>query len=186
LRDPDPWNDLGATGKSIVQRFIRDGGGYIGTCLGAVFATDKADFWGVPLGVDEFFLDLYSGVAHCGQEDIAPQGSWPLMTDVVVADRAHPVSEALPPRMRVVMYPNGPYLQPYPDTRATIIATYDLTGNPAMVAFEYGDGRVFLSGPHPEIEVDSDRDGSAAFGDLADEGSEWPLLLAVMRWIVAP
>lgn len=52
-----------------------------------------------------------------------------------------------------------------------------------MVAFEYGKGRVFLSGPHPEIEVDSDRDGSNRFNDLEDEGSEWPLLLAVMNWL---
>jgi hypothetical protein len=44
---------------------------------------------------------------------------------------------------------------------------------------------VFLSGPHPEIEVDSDRDGSNMFDELDDQGSEWPLLLAVMKWIVA-
>jgi len=54
-----------------------------------------------------------------------------------------------------------------------------------MVAFEYGKGRVFLSGPHPEIEVDSDRDGSNKFNTLSDEGSEWPLLLAVMKWLNA-
>lgn len=58
-----------------------------------------------------------------------------------------------------------------------------MTGNPAMVAFEYGKGRVFLCGPHPEIEVDSDRDGSKRFDKLSDEGSEWPFLLAVMKWL---
>jgi glutamine amidotransferase-like uncharacterized protein len=54
-----------------------------------------------------------------------------------------------------------------------------------MVAFEYGAGRVFLSGPHPEIEVDSDRDGSSKFDELSDEGSEWPLLLAATKWLTA-
>jgi hypothetical protein len=44
---------------------------------------------------------------------------------------------------------------------------------------------VFLSGPHPEIEVDSDRNGSSRFDHLSDEGSEWPLLLAVMKRITA-
>jgi glutamine amidotransferase-like uncharacterized protein len=149
LNDPDPWGDLGLNGKSIVQQFIRDGGGYVGSCLGALFASDTADFWGAPLAVDELYLDIFSGKAHCGQEDIAPQGSWPLMTDLIISDHAHPITGTLPERMRVVMYPNGPYFQPYQDTQATIVATYRVTGNPAMVAFEYGDGRVFLSGPHP-------------------------------------
>jgi glutamine amidotransferase-like uncharacterized protein len=53
-----------------------------------------------------------------------------------------------------------------------------------MVAFEYGEGKVFLSGPHPEIEVVSERDGSGRFDELADEGSEWPVLLAVVKWMV--
>jgi glutamine amidotransferase-like uncharacterized protein len=183
--NPNPWEELGLDGKSKIQRFIRDGGGYIGICLGALFASDKCDFWGTKLGADELYLDIFPGVAYCGQVEIAPKGSWPLMTDLKISNHTHPITDSLPDRIKVVYYPNGPYLQPYKDTHITVVATFEITGNPAMVAFEYGKGKVFLSGPHPEIEVDSDRDGSNKFNKLSDEGSEWPLLLAVMKWLTA-
>jgi glutamine amidotransferase-like uncharacterized protein len=182
---PDPWRELGVDGTSRIKSFVRNGGGYIGICLGAVFAAETSEFWGTRLGVDELYLKLFPGVAHCGQEDIAPQGGWPLMIDLEVADHDHPITAELPGKIRVVMYPNGPYLQPSEGGNVTTVATFVLTGNPAMVAFEYGKGRVFLSGPHPEIEVDSDRDGSSLFDELSDQGSEWPLLLAVMKWMTA-
>jgi len=107
------------------------------------------------------------------------------MTWLNISDRTHPIADSLPEQMKIVYYPSSPYLQPYDNANVTIIATYEITENPAMVAFDYGNGRVFLSGPHPEIEVDSDRDGSDAFQELSDEGSEWPLLLEVMKWLTA-
>ncbi len=182
-RRPDPWGELGLEGKSRIQEFIREGGGYIGICFGASFASDYCDYWGTRLGKDELYLDLFPGAAHCGQAEIAPQDGWPLMTWLKISGHAHPITASLPERIRIVYYPNGPFLRPYDEEGVTIIARYEITGNPAMVAFEYGKGRVFLSGPHPEIEVDSDRDGSDRFDELADEGSEWPLLLAVMKWM---
>jgi len=182
---PNPWEELGLEGKSKIHEFIKDGGGYIGICLGALYASDYCDSWGTRLGVDELYLDLFPGVAYCGQEEIAPPGGWPLMTWLKISNRTHPITELLPERIKIVYYPNGPYLEPYNDTNVTIIATYEITGNPAMVAFEYGKGRVFLSGTHPEIEVDSDRDSSRRFHELSDEGSEWPLLLEVMKWLTA-
>ncbi len=184
--DPDPWNELGPAGKAKVQEFIRNGGGYVGICFGALFAATSGDFWGAEIGERELYLDLFAGEAHCGQADVAPRGSWPLMTDLAVSHCGHPITAALPERIRVVSYPNGPYFQPNKGVEVTIVATFAATGNPAMVAFEYGGGRVFLSGPHPEIEVDSDRDGSSRFDELSDQGSEWPLLLAAMRWITEP
>jgi glutamine amidotransferase-like uncharacterized protein len=183
---PDPWGELGVDGTSRIQSFVREGGGYVGICLGAVFAADTSYFWGTRMGVDELNLKLFPGVAHCGQDDIAPQGGWPLMTDLVVTSHDHPITAELPEKVHVVMYPNGPYLKPAEDGSVTTVATFAVTGNPAMVAFEYGRGRVFLSGPHPEIEVDSDRDGSPLFDELSDQGSEWPLLLAVMKWMTSP
>jgi glutamine amidotransferase-like uncharacterized protein len=183
--NPNPWQELGLDGKLKIQNFIRDGGGYIGICLGTLFASDNGYFWGNKWGIDELYLDIFPGVAYCGQEKIAPKGSWPLMTYLKICGHSHPITALLPDRIKLVCYPNGPYLQPYELKNATIIATFELTGNPAMVAFEYGKGRVFLSGPHPEIDVESDRDGSSKFSNLSDEESDWPLLLTAMKWITA-
>ncbi len=90
--NPDPWNDLGSDGKSEIQQFVRDGGGYVGICLGALFAAKSGDFWGGRIGEDGLFLDLFAGAAHCGQDDVAPKGSWPLMTDLTVSHEAHPIT----------------------------------------------------------------------------------------------
>ncbi len=180
---PNPWEELGLEGKSRIQKFIGDGGGYIGICLGALYACDICYFWGVNWARDELYLDLFPGTAHCGQEDVAPQGGWPLMTWLNKSDGSHPIIGAMPDRIRIVYYPSSPYLQPYKDTNVTIVSIYEITGNPAMVAFEYGKGRVLLCGPHPEIEVDDDRDGSNRFDDLDDEGSEWPFLLESIKWL---
>ena len=63
------------------------------------------------------------------------------------------------------------------------MGTYDEIGKPAIVAFEYGMGRVFLSGPHPEYELDSFRDGSPPVHGLADEGSDWVLAVEALSWL---
>jgi len=42
-----------------------------------------------------------------------------------------------------------------------------------MLAFDYGLGRVFLIGTHPEIEEDSERD---------DQGSDWELIRKAVLW----
>lgn len=180
---PEPWGELGLEGKSKVQAFIRGGGGYIGICLGALYACDCCNFWGLQLAKDELYLDLFLGVAHCGQKEIVPQGGLPLMTWLKIPDHANSIMESLPERIKIVYYPSSPYFQAYEDMKVTIVAIYEITGNPAMIAFEYGKGRVFLSGPHPEMEADSDRDGSNRFDELDDEGSEWPFLLLVMKWL---
>ena len=52
-----------------------------------------------------------------------------------------------------------------------------------MIALEYEEGRVFLSGPHPEWEEDSDRDGQAWPDGFDDDGSEWNMMLAVSLWL---
>lgn len=51
-----------------------------------------------------------------------------------------------------------------------------------MLAFEYGSGRVFIIGTHPEFEEDSDRDGFAPDSTLNDMGSDWELMENAVRW----
>ncbi len=65
----------------------------------------------------------------------------------------------------------------------TVLGTYNVTRTPAIVVLPYGEGRVFLIGPHAEVEEDSDRDGQDIESELSDEGSDWPLLLEAMKWI---
>jgi hypothetical protein len=85
------------------------------------------------------------------------------------------------------MYYGGPYFETEGMVGITTLATYSYNGMPAMVAFEYGggNGRVFLTGPHPEWEEDSYRDGSLWDNDLDENGSEWDLCKTVSLWLAS-
>jgi hypothetical protein len=58
------------------------------------------------------------------------------------------------------------------------------TESRSQIAYKYGHGCVFLSGCHPELEEDSDRDGSDYFDHHEDPESDWPLMLPVSKWMV--
>jgi hypothetical protein len=54
----------------------------------------------------------------------------------------------------------------------------------SQIAYRYGAGCVFLSGCHPELEEDSDRDGTDYFDHHEDPETDWPLMLPVAKWLV--
>ena len=184
-----PLGELGLEGKLKIQDFISGGGGYIGICAGALYACDYFVWIGVPsftppfnenvvMG-EELCWDLFPGVGYFPIEEISVHTA---MTKINIIDHTHPISDSLPDHMQI-FYAQSPYLQPYEDANITILGTYDVTGKPAIVAFQYGSGRVFLSGPHPEFEMDSDRDGFPPDPEFSDEGSDWPLVLEAMKWL---
>jgi hypothetical protein len=80
------------------------------------------------------------------------------------------------------MYCYGPKLIPDDTTDVEVLGVYDIGGEPAMIAFPYGSGRVFIIGAHPEIEEDSDRDGISFGDDFDDRGSDWELMRKATHW----
>lgn len=76
----------------------------------------------------------------------------------------------------------GPVFIPDKDAEVDILRRYKIGNQPAMIAFEYGIGRVFIIGTHPEFEENSDRDG-IDFSDLYDDqGSDWDLMKNATLW----
>jgi glutamine amidotransferase-like uncharacterized protein len=182
---------LGLEGKSKIQNFISSGGGYFGICAGAWYASDymiwKADPAFPPptykIEGDQLNLDLFNGVAVGPIEDITPFYTGD-MTRIDIVNHTHPITKSMPNYMQI-QYFGGPELLPYGNADVTILGIYNITETPAIVAFEYGNGRVFLSSPHAEKEEDSERDGIPIEYTIEwpDEGSDWPLLLKAMEWI---
>jgi glutamine amidotransferase-like uncharacterized protein len=187
---PAYW-EVGLEGKSKIQDFISRGGGYMGICAGAYYACDYIVWMDDPafpdppykVEGDELNLDLLLGVAHGPIFEIVerPDPGY-TMTKININDQTHPITDSLPESMQI-FYGGGPYFQLYKDANVTVLGTYDVTGTPAIIAFQYGQGRVFLIAPHAEFEEDSDRDGAEPISELADEGSDWPLLLEAMKWL---
>ncbi len=183
---PNHWSELGKVGKKRICDFVREGGGFLGICFGAGYACSSWNYWGLDWHAEnkELYLNLFNGVVCSGQMEIADRGSHALMTGITLYDKTDIISDSISRQMSIVYYPDSPFFQFDTETTAFIIGTYDITDQPAMIAFEYGDGKVFLSGPHPEIETDSKRDGSTINSRLHDDGSEWPLLLEVAKWLL--
>ncbi|MDH4158405.1 MAG: BPL-N domain-containing protein [candidate division Zixibacteria bacterium] len=169
---------ISAAGKEKIRSFINDGGGYIGICGGGYFAASRVVWHGQPLSMVP--LGLYDGDAIGPIAEVTPNSDYG-MCRIAVTKPDHPVNAGLA-RSISVLYYWGPAFVAEPGNDITVLGTYDACDQPAMMAFDYGAGRVFIIGSHPEIEEDSDRDG-VTFGDnLDDEGSDWPLLKNAAEW----
>jgi glutamine amidotransferase-like uncharacterized protein len=81
-----------------------------------------------------------------------------------------------------ILYYNGPFFKPNPGAQVDVIGRYQIGNEPALVATEYGQGRVFLTGPHPEWEEDDDRDGVDYFDHFDDQESDWDLMRNAAGW----
>jgi len=172
--------DLAGKGITEIRNFVGNGGAFFGVCAGAYFACDKLQWEG---GFLEYPMNLYEGYGIGPIEEIA---SWPnyAMAEIVI-NRTSPLIDLTgEPANHSVMYYGGPWFDTTDQEEVHTLATYTANNESAMIAFEYGEGRVFLSGPHPEWEEDSNRDNVSWDNEFDDEGSEWNMMLSVALWLV--
>lgn len=182
----DYYVDLGTAGINQIRSFVEEGGAYVGMCAGAFFACEET-VW-TEEGYTEsihYGLSLFSG---SGIGPIVGIADWPdyVITEITVNTSLEEFRLGGELESRSVMYYGGPYFVLDGFQNVTVLARYEYNDEPAMVAFEYGAGRVFLSGPHPEWEEDSFRDGASWDNILDDPDSEWGLMLGISQWLAPP
>jgi glutamine amidotransferase-like uncharacterized protein len=174
-------SDLAGTGITAIQNFVWNGGAFFGTCAGAYFGCDKLLWEG---GFIEYPLDLFDGYGIGPIDEIA---SWPnrAMTEVIINQTSPLIDLSGEPENHSIQYFGGPWFNITGKEGIHSLATYAENDESAMIAFEYENGRVFLSGPHPEWEEDSARDNSIGWDAAFDDnGSEWPMMLKVSFWLL--
>ncbi|RKY73778.1 hypothetical protein DRQ00_12205 [candidate division KSB1 bacterium] len=171
--------DIYSGGKGKIKNVIRNGGGYIGICGGAYFASEKVVWQENQLPMTP--LGLFQGTAKGPINEIVPYPEYG-MCKLSIVDSSHPITQSEPDSAWMLYY-WGPELIPNKDTSVAILGRYD-KGNkdPAIIAFEYGLGRVFIIGTHPEFEEDSDRDGVDFADEFDDRGSDWELMKKAALW----
>jgi len=185
---------LGDVGVGNIRKFVANGGGYIGICAGAWFAVDYDLWYGI---VYEYPLDLFPGYGEGPVPELTPgypepprpvdaglycRDYIPVMTEINLAN-GNGITGGLSTDSLMVMYWGGPTFHVYEghEEEVAVIGTYAVHQNePAMVAFEYGSGKVFLTGVHPEFEEENTLDGLTFDNHLYDPESEWPLMLDVL------
>ncbi|KPK62974.1 hypothetical protein AMJ83_08810 [candidate division WOR_3 bacterium SM23_42] len=170
--------DITSSGMEKVREFINNGGGYIGICGGAYFTGRRVKWQGRQLPMSP--LAIFPGTTQGPVDDIAPYPDC-VMCKIKITDHQHPVVQT-EPDSAWIMYCYGPMLLPDSGADVQILGEYDSVGKPAVIAFAYGAGRVFIIGTHPEVEEDSDRDGIAFGDDFNDKGSDWELMRKATLW----
>lgn len=170
---------INASGLQHIRDIVNLGGFYMGMCAGSYFACDSIEWEG---GIYDYQLGLFNGFARGAIDAIAPWADY-TMTNVTM-NMNNPIN-AYSSGHETIVYYGGPVYEPKPAQAMDTVATWDAWYNlPAIINFTYGNGRVLFSGPHPEIEEDSNRDGTT-FGDsLNDNGSDWPFLWSAVDWVM--
>ena len=141
--------DLGPEGAERIREFLRNGGGYIGSCAGCCLLMDSA-------------MDPERGIGIIPYHRTGSKG-WFMMPVKVNAKGA--AALGIEERSYVVRYHGGPVLEP--STNAIDGANFEIwgtyaqdfgkpgakpamVGRGAMVGGTYGKGRVFAFTVHPE------------------------------------
>lgn len=171
---------IDSVGLQHIRDLVLAGGGYIGMCAGAYFACDTVD-WEED-GLIDYPLNLFDGVGQGALDGIAPWADYTMTT--VDLNPAHPIN-AFEPSQETMLYYGGPKFTGHSGFVFDTVGTWQANGgSPAIISFSYGDGRVLLVGPHPEIEEDSARDSTSFADELDDNGSDWPFLWSAMDWLL--
>jgi glutamine amidotransferase-like uncharacterized protein len=189
---------ISKSGKERIRNFVNSGGGYFGICAGAFFAADRVVWEGVMYDdnwmeneygeLTGYDLNLFPGTGTGPINEIADWDTegynittFNFENDNTVLSGYKPI-----PYSEDILYYGGPYFSIDQGAEVEVLATYEYNGEPAIVAFQYGLGKVVLSAPHPEIEEDSDRDGVTIDreDEMDDNGSDWKLALHIFNWLM--
>jgi glutamine amidotransferase-like uncharacterized protein len=164
--------DLGSVGAENIRRFVSNGGGYMGFCAGAFFAVSHRHG---PDPVEPYGIGLLDGIAYDGTS----LRTRPFHKGMINFSVSIPGFKS---HYKIILL-GGPSFQYTPEEAASkhlrVLGRFPLIHDPAMITFNYGKGRVFLSGPHGEIE-----ERHYLLGVIFhDPDSEWPFLNAMVNYL---
>lgn len=152
---------LGSRGKKIVRDFIEGGGGYVGICAGAYLGTCVSET-GLAVA-DARYLTGKVMVEGEGMRSISARGKGTVEIQMTNAGQTVLGYEQLPIQ---VTYGGGPVLSPGRSPEIddyVVLARYStevwsfkaqkgtMVDTPAIVASNFGNGRVILVSPHLEM-----------------------------------
>lgn len=169
--------ELGDEGAERIRHFVSTGGGYMGICAGAFYGTALRE-GGVKTG--PYGIGLLNGTAYDGTD----LHTDPFIEGMMDFDtRPDPLMKDFQKTFRIVLF-GGPSFHYTPDEakqkQIGVMMEFQKLHEPAMITLHYGAGRVFLSGPHLEVEENRTDWGPEYF----DPESEWPILERVTHFLL--
>jgi glutamine amidotransferase-like uncharacterized protein len=168
---------INANGAQHIQQLVANNGYYIGMCAGADFACDKITWEGITY---DYPLNLFEGITVGPIDNIAP---WPNYTMTTITMNSDDEINQFGNSTEEMLYWGGATFS-IATNSFDIVATYADVNQPAIIKFNYNNGRVLLIGSHPEIEEDSNRDHTNIVEELDDNGSDWNFLWTATDWLL--
>ncbi|MEI6056995.1 MAG: BPL-N domain-containing protein [Lentisphaerota bacterium] len=171
--------------KAILD-FVFQGGSYYGVCGGAYYASRQMIWEGVPY-YDGPLLGLFAGTDNGPLTEIATWPNWAMtpvrINDSVLGDMG----------TQQQMYYGGGWKSAAKGV--SVAATYTSTGHAGAadgIRFSYGNGRVFLTGTHPEARPGSNEDwlywdkwAPGTNTPVAGPDNTWTYMHAIFnKWLV--
>jgi glutamine amidotransferase-like uncharacterized protein len=156
-------SSLGEDGANKIRNYVNSGGAYVGICAGAFYAVSHRE-GGYATG--KYGIGLLEGTAYDG----TALGTEPFIEGMMGFDVAVP---GIPAELQMVLLGGPSFRYSESEARARnleIVAKFPGTDDPAAIWFHYGKGRVFLAGPHLEIEE------NIVQWEYRDPETDWPLL----------
>ena len=164
---------LGAEGREKVRAFVRNGGGYIGTCAGCCLLMESSK--GHP------------DMLHMIPFKFGPGGGKAEMS--VAFNRRAEQLAGIPKGSAMLRYAEGPVplpSLPVKDAEVEVVATYNsdinaegakerpsMAGQAAAIAGTYGKGRLFVLSVHPESDENDHYILKGAFRYVSGRELEW-------------
>lgn len=167
--------DITKEGRDNLKKLISQGHGFIGTCAGALYAAEIQVEKGYSITYGQ--LGIFPGTATSYISEIYQDPDYGMCG--ILMDTTKTIAKG-EPQVHSILYYNGPYFES--DSEFQIIGSYEKINKPALISCTFGQGKVFLTGPHPEWEEDSNRDGVSYFDKFQDKGSDWPLMKKAVNW----
>ena len=175
-RSPLEAKRLGPEGREKLKAFIRNGGGYLGTCAGCCMLMQSSKCHPNMLNIIPWTFGVCGG-----------------RTDILVEFNGNAEKLAgIKPAKRRIRYAEGPV--PVPAEKGAegadiaVVATYasdvnahsttprrPFTGSPAAFAGTYGKGRIFALTVHPEVEIANHDILRKAFKFVSGRDVTWTL-----------
>jgi glutamine amidotransferase-like uncharacterized protein len=142
-------------GKNNIKEYITNGGIFVGICAGAYFACSQINYEGQDYDDESGYnLDLYPGTGFGPLTEIASYPEWGLA--IIEIEQVESLNTYIPLNSSYyIWYGGGPYFTDLP-AGAIPLATYinvddNHKGYSAVICQSYGNGKVILWGPHPEV-----------------------------------
>lgn len=178
-------------GKQHIRDFVSQGGGYFGICAGALFAAHEMHWKPNNTSPVEYYyygLDLFPGTAKSPvlaiKEWDAPTGCSSNILKGAAMTTVR-VDRVLLPGLCTnlyILYYGGPFFTNC-GVGVHTVAAYQVAGDlangqPAMILFRYGRGKVFLTGPHPEVSFEN--------CGLYNSPPCWDLMGRILAFLLSP